>query len=56
MYEQQQLDTVINHNAYIRTIEKTVDEQLESSELSKGDNGSDESNENADISDDDTAE
>ena len=56
LYEQQQLDTVINHNAYIRTIEKTVDEQLESSELSKGDNGSDESNENADISDDDTAE
>ena len=50
LYEQQQLDTVINHNAYIRTIEKTVDEQLESSELSKGDNGSDESNENADIS------
>lgn len=56
LYEQQQLDTVINHNAYIRTIEKTVDEQLESNELSKGDNGSDESNENADISDDDTAE
>lgn len=56
LYEQQQLDTVINHNAYIRTIEKTVDEQLESSELSKGDNGSDESNENADISDDNTAE
>ena len=56
LYEQQQLDTVINHNAYIRTIEKTVDEQLESNELSKGDSGSDESNENADISDDDTAE
>ena len=56
LYEQQQLDTVINHNAYIRTIEKTVDEQLENSELSKEDNDSDESNENADISDDDTAE
>ena len=41
LYEQQQLDTVINHNAYIRTIEKTVDEQLESSELSERDNGDD---------------
>ena len=29
LYEQQQLDTVINHNAYIRTITRSVDEQLD---------------------------
>ena len=29
LYSEQQLTTVINHNAYIRTITSTVDEQLE---------------------------
>lgn len=29
LYGEQQLTTVINHNAYIRTITSTIDEQLE---------------------------
>ena len=57
LYAEQQLDTVMNHNAYIRTVTRTVDEQLDIKASLPGnentDSDNDSNDENTDISDED---